>query len=270
MRRAKITYLSTVAFVLVAAGVASAQPAAPAEPVAPIEPAPPIEPGTPVEPTAMAQPAAPEAMAQPAAPPRPVATRPPIGPVFEVQGFGLVPLGDWSRHVYETAMPGLSLQQFGPGAGGAITMGLRNVPAARWDLLLRAHYGVLGTGAWERYAAAHGSNVSTSARLANVGLLMTRDIDVSETFLIAVGGGPGVAWGSGEESDPATTTYPYTMLKTVPSLSICARGILALSPVFSVVAELSGLVGASIVSYGAGDDRMLTALVGGVGIRMAP
>jgi hypothetical protein len=182
----------------------------------------------------------------------------------------MVPLGSWSHHVYETNMPGLSLQQFGPGGGGALTVGLRNVPRPKWDLLLRASYGVLGTGAWERYAAAHGSNVSTSARLGNVGLLLTRDIDLAPSFRLAVGGGPGVAWGSGEESDPATTTYDYTMMKTAASLTIVVRGILALSSAFSLVGELAGVVGTSIVSYGPDDDRLLTALVGGVGVRGSP
>lgn len=196
--------------------------------------------------------------------------RPPVRAVIEAQGFGLVPLGSWSHHVYETAMPGLSLQQFGPGGGGALTFGLRNVPRPKWDLLLRAHYGVLGTGAWERYAAEHGSNVSTSARFGNVGLLLTRDIDVAPIFRIAVGGGPGVAWGSGEESDPAIATYPYTMMKTAASLTIVARGILELSPVFALVAEIAGMIGTPIVSYGSDDDRMLTAMVGGVGIRVTP
>ena len=200
----------------------------------------------------------------------PAVPRPPIRPVIEAQGFGLVPLGSWSQHVYETNMPGLSLRQFGPGGGGAFTIGLRNVPRPKWDLLLRAQYGVLGTGAWERYAAEHGSNISASARLGNVGLLLTRDIDLSPSFRIAVGGGPGVAWGSGEESDPATTTYPYTMMKTAASLTIVARGILALSPVFSLVGEIAGMVGTSIVSYGSGDDRLLTALAGGVGVRVTP
>jgi hypothetical protein len=181
-----------------------------------------------------------------------------------------VPLGSWSHHVYETATPGLSLRQFGPGGGGALTIGLRNVPRPKWDLLLRAHYGVLGTGEWERYAAQHGSNVSTSVRLGNVGLLLTRDIDIAPSFRIAVGGGPGVAWGSGEESDPATATYPYTMMRTAASLTIGARGILALSEVFSLVAEISGLFGTPIVSYGSGDDRLLTALVGGLGVRVTP
>ncbi len=199
----------------------------------------------------------------------PAAPRPPVRPVIEAQGFGLVPLGSWSHHVYETNMPGLSLQQFGPGGGGAFTFGLRNVPWPKWDLLLRAQYGVLGTGEWERYAAAHGSTVSTTARLGNVGLLLTRDIDVSPSFRIAVGGGPGVAWGSGEESDPATTTYPYTMMKTAASLTIVARGILALSPVFSLVGEIAGMLGSSIVAYGS-DERLLTALVGGVGVRVTP
>src|SRR5262245_2881953 len=85
----------------------------------------------------------------------PATPRPPIRPVIEAQGFGLVPLGDWSHHVYETNMPGLSLRQFGPGAGGALTFGLRNFPLPKWDLLLRAQYATLGTGEWERYAAAH-------------------------------------------------------------------------------------------------------------------
>ena len=107
-----------------------------------------------------------------------------------------MPVGSWSHHVYETTMPGLSLQQFGPGAGGALTFGLRNIPGPKWDLLLRVYYGVLGTGEWERYAAEHGSNVSTSARLGNVGVLVTRDIDIAPTFRLAVGGGPGIAWGS--------------------------------------------------------------------------
>ncbi len=82
-----------------------------------------------------------------------------------------------------------------------------------------------------------------------------------------MGGGPGVAWGSGEESDPAIGTYPYTMMKTAASVTIGARGILTLSPVFSLVAELAGMLGTPIVSYGSGDDRWLTALVGGVGVR---
>jgi hypothetical protein len=195
------------------------------------------------------------------------APRPPVRPVVEAQGFGLVPLGSWSHHVYETVMPGLSLHQFGPGGGGALTIGLRNIPGPKWDLMLRGSYGVLGTGEWESYAAQHGSDVSASARLGNVALLLTRDIDVSPAFRIAVGGGPGVAWGSGEESDPATTTYSYTMMKTAASLTVGARGILALSPVFSLVGELSGMLGTPIVSYGQGDDRWLTALVGGVGVR---
>ena len=270
MRRATITCLTAVALTLAASGVASAQPAATIEPAAPVEPATPVEPAPPVEPAAVAQPAAPLAMADREAPRPPPTPRPPIRPVLEAQGFGLVPLGSWSHHVYETNMPGLSLRQFGPGGGGAFTFGLHNLPAPRWDLLLRGSYGVLGTGEWERYAADHGSNVTTSVRLGNVALLLTRDIDVSSSFRIAVGGGPGVTWGSGEESDPATATYSYTMLKTVPSLTIGARGILALSSVFSLVAELSGLVGTSIVSYGAGDDRMLTALVGGLGVRVSP
>jgi hypothetical protein len=198
----------------------------------------------------------------------PAAPRPPVRVVMEAQGYGLVPLGSWSHHVYETNMPGLSLQQFGPGAGGAFTLGLQNIPRPKWDLLLRVQYGALGTGEWERYAAAHGSDVSTSARLGNVGLLLTRDIDVSPAFRIAVGGGPGIAWGSGEETDPTIGTYPYTMMKTAASLTIGARGILTLSPVFSLVAELAGMVGTPIVSYGAGDDRWLTALVGGVGVRV--
>jgi hypothetical protein len=181
-----------------------------------------------------------------------------------------VPLGAWSQHVYETNMPGLSLRQFGLGGGGAFTIGLRNVPSSKWDLLLRAQYAVLGTGEWERYAAEHGSNVTTSARLANVGLLLTRDIDVAPSFRIAVGGGPGVAWGSGEESDPAIGTYPYTMMKTAASVTFVARGILALSPVFSLVGEIAGMAGTTIVSYGIDDDRMLTALAGGVGVRVTP
>ena len=200
----------------------------------------------------------------------PAATRPPVGAVIEAQGFGLVPLGSWSHHVYETNTPGLSLQQFGPGGGGAVSVGLRNIPWAKWDLLLRAQYGVLGTGEWERYAAEHGSTVRTSARLGNIGLLMTRDIDVSPIFRIAVGGGTGVAWGSGEESDPATTTYPYSMMKTAASLTVVARGILALSPVFSLVGEIAGMAGSAIVSYGSDDERLLTALVGGVGVRVTP
>ena len=255
--RATITCLSTVALVLGAAGIASAEPAA-AEPATSEPPA--FE-------RASAQPVAIEPAAAVAAP---AAPRAPVGFVLEAQGFGLVPLGSWSHHVYETNMPGLSLQQFGPGGGGALTIGLRNAPRPKWDLLLRASYGVLGTGAWERYAAAHGSNVSTSARLANVALLLTRDIDLSPSFRLAVGGGPGVAWGSGEESDPATTTYDYTMMKTAASLTIVARGILALSSVFSLVAELAGVVGTAIVSYGPDDDRLLTALVGGVGVRVTP
>jgi hypothetical protein len=198
------------------------------------------------------------------------APRAPVRAVVEAQGFGLVPLGSWGHHVYETTMPGLSLQQFGPGAGGALTAGLRNVPFARWDLLLRAQYGVLATGDWERYAAAHGSDVSASARLGNVALLLTRDIELSPRFRLAVGGGPGVAWGRGEETDSATTTYPYTMMKTAASLTIGVRGFLALSSVVSLVAEISGLIGTPIVSYGSSDDRMLAALVGGVGVRVTP
>jgi len=137
--------------------------------------------------------AAGRAAAQSAVPAEP---RPRIRPVIEAQGFGFMPVGSWSHHVYETTMPGLSLQQFGPGAGGALTFGLRNIPGPKWDLLLRVYYGVLGTGEWERYAAEHGSNVSTSARLGNVGVLVTRDIDIAPTFRLAVGGGPGIAWGS--------------------------------------------------------------------------
>ena len=193
--------------------------------------------------------------------------RPPIRPVVEVQGIGLIPLGGWSQHIYETVMPGLSLKQFGPGGGGALTFGLRNFPRPKWDLLLRAYYSVLGTGEWERYAAAHGSDVTTSARLGNVALLLTRDIDISPSFRIAVGGGPGVAWGSGEESTPGVGTYDYTMMRTAASLTIGARGILALSPVFSLVGEIAGMGGTIIVSYGSSDDRWLTALVGGIGVR---
>src|SRR5262249_62123702 len=100
-----------------------------------------------------------------------------------------------------------------------------------------------------------------------IGLLLTRDIDVSPSFRIAVGGGPGIAWGSGEETDPAIGTYPYTMMQTSASLTIGARAILTLSPVFALVGEIAGLAGTPIVSYGSGDDRMLMALVGGVGIR---
>jgi hypothetical protein len=167
-------------------------------------------------------------------------------------------------------MPGLSLRQFGPGVGGALTLGLHNIPGQKWDLLVRFSYGSLGTGDWESYAAAHGSDVSTSARLGNVGLLLTRDIGVSPRFRIAVGGGPGVAWGSGQESNPGTGTYDYTILKTAASLTIVARGILELSPAISLVGEVSGMGGTTIVSYGSGDDRWLTALVGGVGVRVAP
>jgi hypothetical protein len=204
------------------------------------------------------------ASAQPAEP------RPRVGAVIEAQGLGLVPLGSWSHHVYETNMPGLSLRQFGPGAGGALILGLRNIPRPKWDLLVRIQYAALGTGEWERYAAAHGSDVSTSARLGNVGLLLTRDIDVATGFRIAVGGGPGVAWGSGEETAPPIPTYDYTMMKTAASLTLGARAILELSPVFSLVGELAGMVGTPIVSYGSGDDRWLTALVGGVGVRVTP
>jgi len=181
-----------------------------------------------------------------------------------------MPLGSWSRHVYESVIPGLSLRQFGPGGGGALTVGLHNIPGARWDLLLRFSYGVLGTGEWESYAAAHGSDVSASARLGNVGLLLTRDIGVSPSFRIAVGGGPGVAWGSGQETTPGIGTYDYTMLKTAASLTITARGILELSPEISLVGEVAGMGGTFIVSYGSGDDRWLTALVGGIGVRVTP
>ena len=205
-----------------------------------------------------------QASAQVAAP------RPPVRPVLELQGIGLVPLGSWGHHIYETAMPGLSLQQFGPGGGGALTVGLRNAPRPKWDLLLRFQYGALGTGDWETYAAQHGNSISTRARLANVALLLTRDIDVSSSFRIAVGGGPGVAWGTGDETAPGVGTYDYTMLKTAASITIGARGILELSPAFSLVAEIAGLGGTTIVSYGNGDDRWLTALVGGVGVRVTP
>ncbi len=267
--RATLTCLGTVALLLGAAARASAQPAV--EPTAPLPPE--VETAAPLPP--VVEPAAPLPPAAETAAPRPpvaedAAPRPRVGAVIEVQGFGLVPLGTWSQHIYETNMPGLSLRQFGPGGGGALTFGLRNVPRPKWDLLLRAQYGVLGTGAWERYAAAHGSNVSTSARLANVGLLLTRDIDLSPSFRLAVGGGPGVAWGSGEETDPATGSYDYTMLQTAASLTVVARGILALSPVFSLVGELAGVVGTTIVSYGSDDDRALTALAGGVGVRVTP
>ena len=129
---------------------------------------------------------------------------------------------------------------------------------------------MLGTGEWERYAAEHGSNVSTSARLGNVGLLLTRDIDVSPSLRIAVGGGPGVAWGRGEESGSRHHDLPLHDDEDAASLTIVARGILALSPVFALVGEIAGMVGTPIVSYGSDDDRMLTAMVGGVGVRVTP
>jgi hypothetical protein len=188
---------------------------------------------------------------------------------LEAHAFGLMPLGGWAAHVYETTMPGLSLQQFGLGGGGAFGAGIADLWRG-WDLMLRLHLGVLSTGAWERYAAQHGSNVSASARLGNVSLVLTRAIDVSPRVRVAFGGGPGVAWGWGEETDPATTTYPYTMLGTAASVAAVARVIVRLRHPVALVGELSGLLGTPIVTYGSNDERALAAVVAGVGVRVEP
>ncbi len=73
---------------------------------------------------------------------------------------GYFPVGGWTDHVYAGRSAPDDLDQFGPGLGAVLDLG---VQVNNLLISLRPEFATLATGEWDDYARSKGDNISSEA-----------------------------------------------------------------------------------------------------------
>lgn len=177
-------------------------------------------------------------------------------------------MGAWADHLYADQLTPNDLDQFGPGVGGSVELGLQG---GHWLFSLRTEFCTLATGEWVDFAREQGSDISASAYLfafhAVVGIRFASLGPVHFDGEV----GLGYAQAFGQETDEHTGhTFEYSF--TAPTLSL--RQSLAVSwrvsRYFDLVLALRHTIGLPYgVDYeGADRQEPLWGLGLGLGVRL--
>jgi hypothetical protein len=136
----------------------------------------------------------------------------------------MVPLGGWRQHAYAGNLAGASgLDQFGPGAGARIDLGLH---WRRFTIAMELEVNSLDTQPWDEYAARHGSLVRSRAMCLGTYLTLGGIVATVGPVAFTVRGGLGYAQPFGEERfEDLDLSYSYAFLR--PTFSFLRQGVAA-------------------------------------------
>ncbi len=172
------------------------------------------------------------------------------------------PMGDWSD---QRTAPGVRLFKGSVMFDADMEFSLSD----RVSLALNGGYSGLDASDWENYAKSRGDNVSVSASLAYVGLLLRAHVKVSKLDIIAIDIGPVVLFESASETF-GIRSYEYDFFHSV---RFGVQGGIeydrCVSESVAVTLRLAGIVAPSGMKYADGESRTVIALPVTAGLRFS-
>jgi hypothetical protein len=158
-----------------------------------------------------------------------------------------VPVGSWRRHAYAGSIAPSGLDQFGPGGGGRIALG---VHWRRLDLALELDMSSLDTHEWDDYAGQQGNRVSSRAWCVGLYAMFGGIVATIGPVAFALRGGVGYAQAfGGERFEDLDLDYSYTFLRPTFSARQSLAVIWAMSTHFDLSLGMDHNIGTSPVKY---------------------
>ena len=186
-------------------------------------------------------------------------TEPSSGSVGVHVGYFL-PLGDWNKHRFAP-----NIDQFGGniGFGGDLEIRLSD----RWGLAITGGYSKLDVSEWEDFARAAGDDVTASASVGHIGLLLRPYLGTSRPDIIKIELGASLVFTKGKETF-GRFSYEYDFLKsTVVGILLGIEYDRFLSENIALAARISSMIVPSGIEYADGVDQSLIIMPLTIGMR---